>query len=289
MANFFAGLARTRAKMQNAAELSQEYDKAFAALRDGLIAADVGLQTADEVVRAARLRQNGSPARRVAEEIASRLAKTESILSTDGFRPFVIMTMGVNGCGKTTTIAKLCRRLTQEGKKVLLAAGDTFRAAAREQLQEWADKTGAAEMITAKDPGAAAFDGIKAGIARDCDAVIIDTAGRLPTQKHLMAELAKIRRAAAKAMPGAPHELLLVADATLGRNVLRQMEAFSEAAGVTGIALAKLDGSAKGGFLLELAANERPRPVRFVGLGEGADDLAPFDADEYARALAGLE
>ena len=249
---------------------------------------DVGMQTAEDVIRCARNRTNASPARCVAAEISARLMRVESSLSPDGFRPFVIMTMGVNGCGKTTTIAKLCRRLTKEGKKVLLAAGDTFRAAAREQLKEWADKTGAAEMIVGGDPGAVAFDGIRAGIARDCDVVIIDTAGRLPTQNHLMAELAKIRRAAAKAMSGAPHELLLVADATLGRNILRQAEAFSAAAGVTGIALAKLDGSAKGGFLLELAAT-MPRPVRFVGLGEGADDLAIFNADEYARALSGLE
>ncbi len=287
MGRFFAGLARTRKQMPS--ELDAEYDKAFAMLRDGLIMADVGVRTADSIAEAARARdENLSPHRRLAAEIAARLMRVEATLSTAGWKPFVIMVMGVNGCGKTTTIAKLCRRLMQDGKKVLLAAGDTFRAAAREQLQEWADKTGAAEFVSAADPGAAAFDGVRAGIARECDVVIIDTAGRLPTQSHLMAELGKIRRAAAKAMPGAPHELLLITDATLGRNVLRQVEAFAEAAGVTGIALSKLDGSAKGGFLLELAETI-PRPVRFVGLGEGADDLEVFDADEYGRALAGLQ
>ncbi|MGI9298655.1 MAG: signal recognition particle-docking protein FtsY [Gammaproteobacteria bacterium] len=287
MGRFFAGLARTRKQMPSA--VAAEYDRAFAMLRDDLIMADVGVRTAEDIIQAARLRDGDIlPARRLAAEISARLMRVEASLSVAGFKPFVVMVMGVNGCGKTTTIAKLCRRLIRDGKKVLLAAGDTFRAAAREQLQEWGEKTGAAEFVSAADPGAAAFDGIRAGIARDCDVVIMDTAGRLPTQKHLMAELGKIRRAAAKALPGAPHELLLVADATLGRNVLRQVEAFSAAAGVTGLALAKLDGSAKGGFLLELAA-QIPRPVRFVGLGEGADDLAVFDADEYARALSGLE
>lgn len=286
MGRFFAGLARTRKKMPS--ELDSEYDRAFAMLRDGLIMADVGVQTAEDIIESARKREGDIPARLLAAEISARLTRVEASLSAEGFKPFVVMVMGVNGCGKTTTIAKLCRRFIRGGKKVLLAAGDTFRAAASEQLQEWGEKTGAAEFVSASDPGAAAFDGIRAGIARGCDAVIIDTAGRLPTQKHLMAELGKVRRAAAKALPGAPHELLLVADATLGRNVLRQIEAFSEAAGVTGLALAKLDGSAKGGFLLELAAR-MPRPVRFVGLGEGADDLAVFDADEYGRALAGLE
>lgn len=287
MGRFFAGLARTRKQMSSA--VSAEYDRAFSMLQDELIMADVGVQTAEEVVRAAQMREDGTPpARRLAAEIAARLMRVEASLSIAGRQPCVVMVMGVNGCGKTTTIAKLCRRFVGDGKKVLLVAGDTFRAAAREQLGEWAKKTGAVDIIGGGDPGAAAFDGVRAGIARGCDVVIIDTSGRLPTQKNLMLELGKIRRAVAKALPGAPHELLLVADATLGRNVLRQIEAFGAAAGVTGLVLSKLDGSAKGGFLLELAA-KMPRPVRFVGLGEGADDLAVFDADEYARALTGLE
>ncbi|MGI9307347.1 MAG: signal recognition particle-docking protein FtsY [Gammaproteobacteria bacterium] len=285
--NIFAALRKTRKRMP--AEVAAEYETAFAALRDGLIMADVGAQTAAEAVRAAQEQDGGgSPARRLAAVVAARLSRVEASLAVEGQKPFVIMVMGINGGGKTTTIAKLCRYFGARGKKILLAAGDTFRAAAEEQLREWADKTGAAEFITAKDPGAAAFDGIRAGEARGCDVVILDTAGRLPAQKHLMAELGKIRRAAGKALPGAPHELLLVLDATLGRDTLRQIEAFSQAAGVTGLALSKLDGTAKGGFLLALAA-QTPRPVRFVGTGEGADDLALFNADEYARALVGLE
>ena len=286
MGGLFSALTRTRKKMPSG--VSDGDEKAFAALQDGLIMADVGAQTAAEIVRAAKAETGDSPAARLAAVVAARLMRVEASLATGGVKPFVIMVMGVNGGGKTTTIAKLCRYFGGRGQKVLLAAGDTFRAAAEEQLQEWAGRTGAAELITGKNPGAVAFDGVRAGTSRGCDIVILDTAGRLPTQQHLMAELGKIRRAAGKAMPGAPHELLLVADATLGRDTVRQIEAFSEAAGVTGLVLSKLDGSAKGGFLLSLAA-QMPRPVRFVGTGEGADDLDLFNADEYARALAGLE
>lgn len=286
MNRFFQGLARTRNRMS--VELSNEYDKAYDALRDGLIMADVGAQTAETIVQEARnLDGDLSPARKVANAVAARLTVVEASLATEGQSPFVIMVMGVNGCGKTTTIAKICRRFVRDGRRVLLAAGDTFRAAAGEQLQEWAQRTGAAEIVFGKDPGAVAFDGVQTGIARNCDIVVIDTAGRLPAQKHLMAELGKVRRAISKAKPGAPHELLLVADATLGRDTLSQIAAFTDAAGVTGLALSKLDGSAKGGFLLSLA-EQAPRPVRFIGLGEGADDLEIFNADDYALALAGL-
>lgn len=283
MGRLFGGLRNTRRRMAVAAE----YEAVFADLQDGLIMADVGAATAAQVVQAAQLREsdNTSPLRRLAAEISSRLRRLEASMATAGRKPFVIMVMGVNGSGKTTTIAKLCRRFANDGQKVLLAAGDTFRAAAREQLQEWADKLGV-EVVVGNSPGAVAFDGVQAGTARGVDIVIIDTAGRLPTQANLMAELGKMRRAAGKALAGAPHELLLVLDATLGRNTLRQIDVFSQAAGVTGVVLAKLDGSAKGGFLLEMAA-QMPRPVRFVGLGEGADDLAIFDADEYAEALVG--
>ena len=279
----FGVLRNTRRRMAVAAE----YDAAFADLQDGLIMADVGAATAAQVVQAAQLRadDNTPPVRRLAAEISSQLRRLEASLATTGRQPFVIMVMGVNGSGKTTTIAKLCRRFANDGKKVLLAAGDTFRAAAREQLQEWADRLGV-EVVVGSNPGAVAFAGVQSGTARGADIVIIDTAGRLPTQANLMAELGKIRRAAGKALAGAPHELLLVLDATLGRNTLRQIEVFSQAAGVTGVVLAKLDGSAKGGFLLEMAV-QMPRPVRFIGLGEGADDLAIFNADEYADALAG--
>ena len=285
MGGFFAALTKTRKRMPETISGADE----FAALRDGVIMADAGVQTAEEVVQEARADNSPAPpAERLAAVIAARLARLEASIATGPQQPFVIMAMGVNGCGKTTTIAKLCRYFGARGHKVLLAAGDTFRAAAEEQLAEWARKTGAAEFVSGSNPSAVAFDGVKAGIARGCGIVILDTAGRLPPQKHLMAELGKIRRAAGKALPGAPHELLLIADATLGRNTAQQIAAFSEAAGVTGLALSKLDGTAKGGFLLALAA-ETPRPVRFVGTGEGADDLDLFDAAEYARALVGLK
>ncbi|MGU9952063.1 MAG: signal recognition particle-docking protein FtsY [Gammaproteobacteria bacterium WSBS_2016_MAG_OTU1] len=289
MGRLFGGLIKTRTRISAAAAAASSDEAVFAALQDGLIMADVGVRTAADIIQAAQARMGDiSPAQKLTAEISLRLRRVEASLAVGGQTPFVIMVMGVNGGGKTTTIAKLCRRFVLEGKKVLLAAGDTFRAAAQEQLQAWAGKLGEVEFVAANDPGAAAFDGVQAGIARGCDIVLIDTSGRLPSQPHLMAELGKIRRAASKALPGAPHELLLILDATLGRNTLQQIEAFTAAVGVTGLALTKLDGSAKGGFLLEMAANI-PRPVRFVGLGEGADDLERFNGDEYARALSGEE
>ena len=288
MGMFFRGLARTR---KNMSEVAAEVDAAYAALRDNLIMADVGLETAAEIEKEARAQTDDlSPRRRLAAAVAARLLSAQKPLSinTDEQKPFVIMMMGVNGGGKTTTIAKLCRYFTSQNKKVLLAAGDTFRAAAREQLREWAGREGAVETVCGDDPGAVAFDGVRRGVARECDIVIIDTAGRLPAQTHLMAELGKIHRAVGKALPGAPHESLLVLDATLGRGAITQAEAFAEAGGVNGLVLSKLDGSAKGGFLVSLAAR-LPLPVRFVGVGESAEDLIPFDAQAYADALLGLE
>ena len=285
MAGLFGGLKKKRA----AAAVAGETDAAFKILEDELVMADAGLQTAADIVRAARARPGDeSPPQKLAMECAERLRRLEASLAIGGQKPFVIMAMGVNGGGKTTTLAKLCRRFALRGKKVLLAAGDTFRAAAREQLQEWAGKLGGVEVVSAADPGAAAYKGASEGARGGFDVVLIDTSGRLPSQKHLMAELGKIRRAVGKALPGAPHELLLVLDATLGRDTLRHLESFNAAAGVTGLALTKLDGTARGGFLLE-AAMTMPRPVRFIGVGESADDLDLFNADHYARALAGLE
>ncbi|MBE8159037.1 MAG: signal recognition particle-docking protein FtsY, partial [Betaproteobacteria bacterium] len=199
MGGFFAALKRTRKRMPP--EISGGETAAFAALRDGLIMADAGAQMAEDIVRAAQNKSGGTPAARTAAVIAARLSRLEASMAAGVQNPFVIMVMGVNGCGKTTSIAKLCRYFGGRGQKVLLAAGDTFRAAAKEQLQEWAAKTGAAEIITGKNPSAVAFDGVREGIARGCGVVILDTAGRLPPQKHLMAELGKIRRAAAKALP----------------------------------------------------------------------------------------
>lgn len=279
------GLLRPR----RAPNIDDEYNTAFATLQDELIMSDVSVAVAAEIVQTAQAtKSDESPVRRVAAVVAARLRRVEASLELGAQKPFVMMVMGVNGGGKTTTIAKLCRYFAAANQRVLLAAGDTFRAAAGEQLGEWATRAGAAKVISGNNPGAVAFDGVRAGMSGDGDVVLIDTAGRLPTQKHLMAELGKIRRAVNKALPGAPHELLLVADATLGRNVISQIEAFSQAAGVTGLALSKLDGSAKGGFLLDMAAHI-PRPVRFVGFGEQAEDLAQFDAEQYSRALVGLE
>lgn len=259
----------------------------YSELEEALVMADAGAETAANLVRAAQARtEEASPAQRLTAEMTERLAALESPLATDA-KPFVIMLMGANGAGKTTTTAKMCRHFAGAGKTCLLAAADTFRAAAREQLESWAGKLGA-DFVSAGDPGAAAFDAAKAGAARGRDVVLIDTSGRLPAQQHLMAELGKISRAVAKALPGAPHESLLVLDANAGRDALRQAEGFSEAAGVSGYVIAKLDGSARGGFLLELA-EKFPRPVRFVGTGESAASLSPFFPAEYARSLLNLE
>ena len=262
----------------------------IAELEESLIAADAGAQVAAAI--AAQLKEESPPPAEVRARLESilenRLLRLEAALPSSRAKPFVVMLAGVNGSGKTTTIAKMCRMFALDNKKVLLAAGDTFRAAAREQLQEWALKLGGVEVLDggAHKPSAAAFDAVSAGVSRGVDIVLIDTAGRLPTQPHLMAELLKIKKAATKAMPGAPHEMLLVLDGSTGQNAINQARAFSEGAGVTGFAITKLDGTSRGGFLLSLAES-LPKPVRFIGTGESADDLIPFDAKTYARELLG--
>jgi len=201
-------------------------------------------------------------------------------------KPFIIMVLGVNGVGKTTTIGKLAARFASEGKKVLLGAGDTFRAAAIEQLEIWARKTGC-DIIKQEqggDPAAVAFDAVKAAVARDVDIVILDTAGRLHTKVNLMEELKKIKKVIAREIPGAPHEALLVLDASTGQNAVNQARMFNETAGVTGIVLTKLDGTAKGGIIVAIA-NELKIPIRFVGVGEGIEDLREFDAREFVEAM----
>ena len=200
--------------------------------------------------------------------------------------PSVILVVGVNGTGKTTTIGKLARKLSEHRRSVLVGAADTFRAAAEEQLEIWAERAGAEFVGGSRgaDPAAVAYDAVEAGRARERDVVIVDTAGRLHTQGNLMDELAKVRRVIAGRLEGAPHETLLVVDATTGQNGLQQARLFAEAAGVTGIALTKLDGSAKGGVAIAIA-HELGIPVKLVGVGEGVDDLRPFDAHDYARAL----
>jgi fused signal recognition particle receptor len=203
-----------------------------------------------------------------------------------GHHPAVIPVLGVNGTGKTTTIGKLAAKLAEHGRSVLLAAADTYRAAAEEQLEIWAERAGA-DFVGAPrggDPAAVAYDAIEAASARGRDVVIVDTAGRLHTQSNLMEELAKVRRVIAGKLDGTPHETLLVVDATTGQNGLQQARLFGEAVGVTGVALTKLDGSAKGGIAVAIA-HELGLPVKLVGVGEGLDDLRPFDPRDFARAL----
>lgn len=223
--------------------------------------------------------------REIATILTSGNARTELVFNqTDG--PTVYLVVGVNGVGKTTTIGKLAHRLRRQGHRVLLAAGDTFRAGAIEQLRQWAGRVGA-EFVGARpggDPAAVAFDAIDAARSRGCDIVIVDTAGRLHTHGDLMAELAKVERVVAKRLPGAPHETLLVLDATVGQNAISQVRTFSGALKITGLVLAKLDSTAKGGVVVALK-QEFDLPVKLVGTGEGPDELEPFDPEEFAAAV----
>jgi len=207
-------------------------------------------------------------------------------LDLDSAKPFVMMVVGVNGVGKTTTIGKLANQFTQQGKKVVLGAGDTFRAAAAEQLQVWGERAGVDVIRHGEgaDPGAVAFDAAKAAVARKADVLLLDTAGRLHTKVNLMDELQKIRRVLNREIPGAPHEVLLVLDATTGQNALMQAKLFNDAVQLDGIALTKLDGTAKGGIVVAIA-EELKVPVRFVGIGEQLDDLRPFESDMFVAAL----
>jgi fused signal recognition particle receptor len=240
--------------------------------------------------------------RLLAECVEELLRPLERPLVIGAHTPTVIMVVGVNGAGKTTSVGKLARHLVDSEQKVLLAAADTFRAAAREQLLAWAERAGAAgegrsaghiEIVSQEggDPAGVTFDAVVAGKARGCDVVLVDTAGRLATQAHLMEELKKIRRVIAKAEPGAPHEVLLVLDGNTGQNALSQLEAFDAALQVTGLVVTKLDGTAKGGVLAAVAlwARNRPKPpaVYFIGVGEKLEDLQTFDAREFANALLG--
>jgi fused signal recognition particle receptor len=258
-------------------------------VEEALIQADVGVPATVEIVRRLEQREPGSEGELLQglEEVISELVATDrdGTLSLDA-APGVVLVVGVNGTGKTTTIGKLAHRLRQHGRSVIVAAADTFRAAADEQLEIWAQRAGA-DFVGAErgaDPAAVAYDAIAAAEARGRDVVIVDTAGRLHTQTNLMEELAKIRRVIATRLEGAPHETLLVVDATTGQNGLQQARLFGEAVEVSGIALTKLDGSAKGGIAVGIA-HELGLPVKLVGVGESLDDLQPFDAGEFARAL----
>ena len=228
----------------------------------------------------------------LADAVTELLMPLQQPLRVGEHAPTVIMVVGVNGAGKTTSIGKLTRHLAAADQKVLLAAADTFRAAAREQLLVWADRN-RVEIVSQEggDPAAVTYDAVTAGKARGCDVVIADTAGRLTTQSHLMDELKKIRRVIAKAQQGAPHEVLLVVDGNTGQNALSQIQAFDTALGLTGVIITKLDGTAKGGVLAALALWSRTRaqtlPVYFIGVGEKLEDLQTFDAREFAQALLG--
>src|SRR5690348_16228992 len=262
-------------------------DLAWERLEEALIQADVGVPATAELVRRLEARgEIGELGPALAEEAGALLGDPGTLHISE--RPSVVLVVGVNGTGKTTTIGKLAAKLSEHGRSVVVAAADTFRAAAEEQLEIWAERAGADFVGSARggDPAAVAYDAIDAAQARGRDVVIVDTAGRLHTQTNLMEELAKVRRVIEGKLPGAPHETLLVVDATTGQNGLQQARLFGETAHVTGVALTKLDGSAKGGVALPIAF-ELGLPVKLVGVGEKLDDLRPFDADDFARALVG--
>jgi fused signal recognition particle receptor len=281
-------LGKTRRAMTEqlaAAAFDPADDEAWERLEEALIAADVGVPTTAELVSRLEARSDlGELGEELAREAAELLGEPGR-LELDG-PPSVVLVVGVNGTGKTTTIGKLASRLGEHGHSVLLAAADTFRAAAEEQLEIWADRAGADFVGSARggDPAAVAYDAIEAATARGRDVVIVDTAGRLHTQTNLMEELAKVRRVIERRLEGAPHETLLVIDATTGQNGLQQARLFGEAVNVSGVALTKLDGSAKGGVALAIA-HELGLPVKLVGVGERIEDLRPFDPQDFARAL----
>ena len=258
-----------------------------------LITADLGVSTVENILERIRQRVDrrmtgdATEVRNlIREQLLEVLQASETPIRTVAARPAVVMVVGVNGAGKTTTIGKLAHRFLGEGRKVLLCAADTFRAAAIEQLDVWAQRAGV-EMIRQKggaDPSAVVFDGLQAAKARGVDYVIIDTAGRLHTKENLMAELEKMRRTCQRIVPGSPHEVWLVLDATTGQNGLEQARKFTESAGVTGIVLTKLDGTAKGGIVVAIA-RELNLPIRFIGVGEKIGDLLPFEPDKFVESL----
>ncbi len=293
-----AGLARTRAALTT--PLSALFartkidDELLEELEATLLMADCGIEATTWLLEQLRAKVKKdkieSPERLRAALIdlmTELLMPLEQPLDTGTHKPFIIMIAGVNGAGKTTSIGKLAKQFQREGKRVLLAAGDTFRAAAREQLAEWGRRNDVTVISQeGGDPAAVVFDAISAARARDIDIVLADTAGRLPTQLHLMEEISKVRRVIQKADPSAPHEVLLVLDANIGQNAIAQVKAFDKAIDVTGLIVTKLDGTAKGGVLAAIA-RQCPKPVRFIGVGEGIDDLQPFQAREFVEALFG--
>ena len=291
-----AGLEATRQRLTRplAALIGRKAlsEEAIAELETALLTADVGVPATERILvdlrsRWQRAGDAADPRALLTASLTALLAPLEKPLVIGSERPFVIMLAGVNGAGKTTSIGKIAKWLQSQGLSVLLAAGDTFRAAAREQLQAWGERNRVPVIAQqGGDPAAVMFDAIAAARARGIDVVLADTAGRLPTQSHLMEELKKIRRVIAKAQEGAPHETLLVLDANTGQNALAQVAAFDAALRLTGLVLTKLDGTAKGGVVAAIAGTS-PLPLRFIGVGEGIDDLRPFAAALFAEALVG--
>jgi fused signal recognition particle receptor len=290
------GLAKTRQLLTTDldnlfAENKSVDDDMLEDLEEILITADIGVQTTTGLMqrvskKASRIGDTAALKEVLREEILALLPEKSQNCETSGSRPHVIMVVGVNGVGKTTTIGKLAARFLGEKKRVLIAAADTFRAAAVEQLAIWAQRSGA-DFVRHKDgadPAAVAYDGIEAACARKADVVLVDTAGRLHTKINLMEELKKIKRSIAKIMPDAPHEVLLVLDATTGQNALSQAKLFNEALGVTGIALTKLDGTAKGGIVISIH-DKLNIPLQYVGVGETIEDLQVFDPHRFVNAL----
>ena len=300
---FFArlkeGLHRTRVNLAglfSGAVIDEDF---FDELETSLIAADIGyeptrliLQRLKDTVKLNGLKTPEEVRRALRDEIVRILLPAQKPLDVNRAKPFVMMMAGVNGAGKTTTIGKIAKWLASDNKTVLLAAADTFRAAAREQLAVWGERNRIDVVSqTGGDPAAVAFDAVSAGNARHLDVVITDTAGRLPTQTNLMEELGRIRRSQAKALEGAPHEVILVVDGTNGQNALAQVKTFDAFAQLTGLIVTKLDGTAKGGVLVAITASrgDRPLPIYFVGVGEKIDDLQPFNARAFANALVGID
>jgi fused signal recognition particle receptor len=298
MARLSAGLKKTGGSITQVFTGTRIDDALYEELEAALLMADAGIGATEHLLQDLKRRVKQAKATEpaavkglLADAVAELLAPLQRPLELQAAGSTVIMVAGVNGAGKTTTIGKLTRHLAEQGHKVLLAAADTFRAAAREQLAVWAGRNNV-EIVSQDggDPAAVTFDAVAAGRARGCDVVIADTAGRLPTQLHLMDELKKIKRTIGKAQDSAPHEVLLVIDGNTGQNALAQVRAFDEALGLTGLVVTKLDGTAKGGVLAALALWGRDRasgpvPVYFIGVGETLEDLETFDAREFAQAL----
>jgi fused signal recognition particle receptor len=289
-------LELTRARWSKAVDVLRSHPKIDEALYEELetqlIAADVGIAATEQLIqrlrkaqRDKRLEDGAQLEDELKAALIDLLKPLEKPFPEMAQKPFVILLAGVNGAGKTTTIAKLTNLFQSEGRSVLLAAGDTFRAAAREQLAEWGRRHNVTVISQEKaDSAAVIFDAIQSARAKGIDVVLADTAGRLPTQPHLMEEIRKVKRVVAKADASAPHETLLVIDANTGQNAVRQVKAFDEALGLTGLVVTKLDGTAKGGAVAAIA-REHPVPIRFIGIGEKAGDLRPFAAEDFVEAL----